>query len=268
MRALAQSGLPVLFTPGVVHLPSVPPHRKINRIDMGTADKVCAVALAIHELAARHGGHEREVSFLMLELGGAFSAAIAVERGAIVDGVGGTSGPIGIRGAGALDGEVAFLAGSISKRLLFGGGASTVAGTPDATAESITRPATPRGELAWEAFLEGATKAIAGLSVSAPLARQVVISGRLARVAAVRDELARRLVVCVPGAPQVHVLEGFAAVAKHAAQGAALLADGLAGGRCAALIDALGLRDARGTVLDHLYVISSAAARARLGIGE
>ena len=64
----------------------------------------------------------------------------------------------------------------------------------------------------------------------------------------------------------VHVLTGFAIVAKQAAQGAALIADGLAGGRSAALVDALGIREASGTVLDHLYVISPAAARARLGI--
>ena len=64
----------------------------------------------------------------------------------------------------------------------------------------------------------------------------------------------------------VHVLTGFATVAKQAAQGAALLADGLAGGESAALVDALGIREASGTVLDHLYVISPAAARARLGI--
>src|SRR5712692_1640519 len=36
-RALARSGLPVVFTPGVVHLASVPVHRKVNRVDMGTA---------------------------------------------------------------------------------------------------------------------------------------------------------------------------------------------------------------------------------------
>src|SRR5688572_29390934 len=53
VRALAHSGLPVLLTPGVIHLRSVPLHRKVNRVDMGTADKVCAAALAVREQAER-----------------------------------------------------------------------------------------------------------------------------------------------------------------------------------------------------------------------
>ena len=135
MRMLARFPAPVVLTPGVVHLASVPAYRKVNRVDMGTADKVCAAALAIHEQAERRRCGVRDVSFILLELGGAFTAAIAVQGGKIVDGVGGTSGPLGIRSAGALDGEVAFLAGSVSKRLVFGGGAATIAGAPDAPAE-------------------------------------------------------------------------------------------------------------------------------------
>src|SRR6266571_4521125 len=68
-RALARSALPVFFTPGVIHLPSVPAHRKVNRVDMGTAEKVCAAALAIDEQARRIGRSVREVSFVLLELG-------------------------------------------------------------------------------------------------------------------------------------------------------------------------------------------------------
>jgi predicted butyrate kinase (DUF1464 family) len=265
MRALAQSSVPIVLTPGVVHLASVPAHRKVNRVDMGTADKVCAAALAVHDQAARRGCSERDVSLILLELGGAFTAAIAVEDGRIVDGIGGTSGPLGVRGAGALDGEVAYLAGSISKGLLFGGGAATIAGTPDAPAESLALPDTPRGHLAWEAYVESAVKAVAALAVTAPRASEVLLSGRLASVRGVRDELARRLSAALPNL-SVRAITGFATVAKHAAQGAALIADGLAGGRSSALVETLGIREASGTVLDHLYVISSAAARARLGI--
>ena len=186
---------------------------------------------------------ERDVSFILLELGGAFTAALAVEHGRIVDGAGGTSGPLGARAAGALDGEVAFLAGSVSKRLLFSGGVAAIAGTPDAPAETLAAPATDRGRLAWEAYLESAVKAVA-------VARRVGAAGArgdrvrtFARIASVRDELTRRLAAVA--APPVHVLTGFATVAKQAAQGAALVADGLAGGASAALVDALGIREAR-----------------------
>jgi predicted butyrate kinase (DUF1464 family) len=77
--------------------------------------------------------------------------------------------------------------------------------------------------------------------------------------------LVTRLSRIVPGG-SVELLSGFATVAKHAAQGAALLADGLAGGSASGIVDALGIREASGTVLDHLFVISPDAARRRLGI--
>jgi len=62
-------------------------------------------------------------------------------------------------------------------------------------------------------------------------------------------------------------LRGFARVAKSPAQGAAILADGLAGGRWTSLVETMRLRAAGGTVLDHLVVISPAEARRRLGLG-
>jgi predicted butyrate kinase (DUF1464 family) len=46
------------------------------------------------------------------------------------------------------------------------------------------------------------------------------------------------------------------------------LADGLAGGAHQRLVDRLGIREAKGTVLDHLYFISPAAARRRLGLSD
>ena len=265
MRLLARAAAPVVFTPGVIHLASVPAHRKVNRIDMGTADKVCATALAIREFADRHRCRVDEASFVLLELGGAFTAAVAVENGRIVDGLGGTSGPLGVRASGALDGEVAFLAGTVSKALLFHGGAGTIAGTPDAPAETMATPTTGPGRLAWHAYVESAVKAAFVVSVASPHAREVVLSGRLAQVAGVRDEFARHL-ARLNGGATTHVLTGFAAVSNQAAQGAALLADGLAGGASADLVDSLGIRDASGTVLDHLYVISRETAKRRLGI--
>jgi predicted butyrate kinase (DUF1464 family) len=247
-----------------VQLATVPPHRKINRVDMGTADKVCAVALAVHERSQRRRGQNGD-SFILVELGGAFTAAIAVESGRIVDGLGGSSGPLGATASGALDGEVAFLAREVTKQMIFSGGALAVAGTPSARAEEVADTSTEMHRTAFEGYLESVVKAVAALRVSAPSARDVVLSGRVAGVRRVRDALGTRVTRSWPDAA-VEVLTGLATTAKHAAQGAALLADGLAGGSAAALVDRLGIREASGTVLDHLYVISPEAARKRLGI--
>jgi predicted butyrate kinase (DUF1464 family) len=235
IRSLASSRLPVIFTPGVVHLASVPSYRKINRVDMGTADKVCAVALAIAEQCRRRSCAPGDVSLILLELGGAFTAAVAVTEGRIVDGLGGTSGPIGRRGSGAWDGEVAYLAEHVTKSMLFHGGTDSDV-----------------------AYIEGGLKAIAALMVSVPTPAEIVISGRLA--AEFTPAFAARLRV------PVRALEGFATTAKHAAQGAALIANGLAGGTARELVDTLGLRDARGSALDYLTVIPREAARRRLGL--
>jgi len=269
VRALAASALPVVLTPGVIHLQSVPDHRKVNRVDMGTADKVCAAALAIREHAARRGCREREASFILLELGGAFTAALAVLNGQIVDGIAGSAGPLGARAAGALDGEVAFLAGSISKRMVFEGGAASIAGQPDGDPLELFASKTAAGALAFEAYVESAVKAVVAAAVSLADADDpsfnVILSGRLAPLALVRDELTRRLAPFTRNGT-VHLLTGLSETAKHAAQGAALLADGLAGGSSASLVATMGIREARGSLLDHLHVISADAARARLGI--
>ena len=102
------------------------------------------------------------------------------------------------------------------------------------------------------------------LAVSAPQADEVVLSGRRAEHPGVRERLARELADLGP----VRVLKGFERKSRQAAHGAALLADGLAGGRCAPLVDRLRIREAGGTVLDHLFVITPGMARRRLGLDD
>src|SRR2546428_8458281 len=126
-RALAGSGLPVVLTPGVIHLTSVPEHRKVNRVDMGTADKVCVAALAIAERAVRTTRPLDEVSLVLLELGGAFTAVIAVAGGKIVDGAGGAAGPLGVRAAGGPGRGGGHPPGPRGQAVLVPGGAPRVA---------------------------------------------------------------------------------------------------------------------------------------------
>jgi predicted butyrate kinase (DUF1464 family) len=248
LRALTRSGLPVVFGPGVIHLPTVPRHRKYNRIDLGTADKVCAAACAIADQAARLGIAPADTSMVLVELGGAFTAALAIAGGQIVDGMGGSSGPIGMRAAGALDGELAYLLGpALRKDTLFSGGALDPTGTLHSSdLDALWRdPAHAEG---WTALLEAAAKAVRGLEVSVPVPREIVACGRLARLPDLVATLAAILGDVAPVTASVRTKS------SAAAYGAALLADGLAGGRNAGLVEVLGLKKAGGSALDHLRV--------------
>jgi predicted butyrate kinase (DUF1464 family) len=236
VRALIAAGLPLVFGPGAIHLPTLPAYRKWNRIDLGTADKVASAALCVADQSRRLSADFPETSFVMLELGGAFSAALAVDGGRIVDGLGGSAGPIGARACGALDAEVAYLLGAaLSKRTVFSGGALDPAPSHDG----------------WLALEEGAAKAALALTVSVPTPREILVTGRQAP--ALLDALGTRLAHVAP----VRLVD------KAAAMGAAVLADGLAGGRYAALVERLGVRDASGSALDHLRVHGADRIRLR-----
>ena len=235
VRALMAAGLPLVFGPGAIHLPTIPSYRKWNRIDLGTADKVASAALCIAEQAHRLDVAVDDTSFVMLELGGAFSAALAVDGGRIVDGLGGSAGPIGARAGGAMDAEVAYLIGAaLSKRTVFSGGALDA----------------PEG---WLALEEGAAKAALALTISVPEPREILLTGRHAP--RMVGALGARLAHVAP----VRLAEG----SKAAARGAAMLADGLAGGPYAALVEHLRLREAAGSVLDHLRIHGADSIRLR-----
>jgi predicted butyrate kinase (DUF1464 family) len=256
VRRFAEERLPVVFTPGVIHLPTVPAHRKVNRIDMGTADKVCATAAAIDDQARRRGVPCAEASFVLVELGGAFTAVVSVEGGRIVGGQGGSSGALGFLGSGALDGEAACLLPRVGKETVFSGGVAYVAGDPGATPEALAA----RGDEAWllarDALVDSVVRAVAAERAGGGAGREIVLSGRLSRVEAFRDPVAAALAPLGP----VRRPEGGGSV-KEAARGAALIADGLAGGRHRELVEAMALRGARGTVLDWLYLSGAGEVR-------
>jgi predicted butyrate kinase (DUF1464 family) len=260
MQALIAAGLPLVFGPGAIHLPTIPAYRKWNRIDLGTADKVASVALCIADQAQRLGIDFAETSFVLLELGGGFSAALAVDGGCIVDGLGGSSGPIGARACGALDAEAAYLLGAaLSKRTVFSGGALDPRGELDLSGGLDALRRDPRHREGWLALEEGAAKAALALTISAPAPREILVAGRLARAPGMLEALGERLAAVAP----LRMVAGPGVRAKAAAQGAAVLADGLAGGRYAALVERLGVRDAGGSALDHLRVHGAARVRLR-----
>jgi predicted butyrate kinase (DUF1464 family) len=251
IRALIGAGLPLVFGPGAIHLPTVPERRKWNRIDLGTADKVASAALCIADQARRLSLAYEETSFILLELGGAFSAALAIDRGQIVDGLGGSCAPIGARSCGALDAEAAYLLGAaLSKETIYSGGALDPHGQLDLSAPGALEAlrADPHYREGWLALEEGAVKAALALTASVPGPREILVAGRLTRAPGLLDALTERLAGVAPA----RTATGLGARAKTAAQGAALLADGLAGGRYAPLVERLRLSEANGTALDHL----------------
>lgn len=254
---MKSSGLPFLFIPGVIHLPTVPEYRKANKIDMGTADKLCCLALGIFDQARCYNLPFEETSFIFVEMGGAYTAVMAVSAGKVVDGLGGSVGGPGFYAMGSMDGELAYLLGSFPKEVLFSGGAADIAGQAGLSPEAFADLAKEdeRVHNAWEALLEGVCKSVASELVVIPEPREILLSGRLCRTETIRQELKRRLQSYAP----VRSIERLAKITKEAAQGAALIADGLMGGRYRTLVDVMELRGAKGTALDHLYIKDQAA---------
>jgi predicted butyrate kinase (DUF1464 family) len=247
LRALVASELPVVFLPGVIHLATVPPQRKVNRIDLGTADKLCVAALALAQEAAARPLAPAACDFCLVELGSAFTACLVVRAGRVVDGAGGTSGPLGWGSGGAWDGELAYLLGPLAKRDLFAGGVL-----------SDADPAEGRA-----AFRESLLRTVAGLHAITPFLR-VVLSGRLLETEPEFAGLVEKDLAHFGEVTRLASLPG--AWVKNAAQGAAVIADGLAGGSHAGLVGHLELRGASGTALDWLRHPRAAEVRRAFGL--
>jgi predicted butyrate kinase (DUF1464 family) len=234
LKLLVESGISGYILPGVKHLPSVPDYRKINKIDMGTPDKVCSAVLAVFGYENYSGA-----SFILAEIGSAFNAFISVENGKIIDGIGGTLASSGMMSSGGMDGEIAYLLGGIQKESLFRGGAADV--------DEKFRD---------DYLIEGILKDIARLS-AVTNSRTIILSGSMSRNAEFRKKLENKIrdskilskfeiktLINLPGAVN----------SSHAAQGAALIADGLSGGRYEKLVNHLELKNACGSVFDYVYI--------------
>ena len=222
LQKLRSSDFHAYCIPSVKLLPSVPVHRKMNQIDMGTTDKLCAVAFMLHRQVALGGSLEAQ-NFLTLEVGEAFKALVVVQGGRVVDGLGGTAGKMGPRARGAIDGELACLT-SFSKDKVYSGGALDIE--------------TRYGQYGHDAFWEGIEKEIV-LFLNYYGLRRIFLAGR--RKEAVIERLGTRYALELV----VENGEGF-----EAALGAAILANGITGGEFRGLVDHLGVRDARERVLD------------------
>jgi len=246
---MKDEGLPVLFSPGVIHLATVPAYRKANKMDMGTADKVCCTALAIRDQAERYGIDYSETSFILAEVGFAFNAVIGVDGGRIVDGIGGTSGGPGFITLGSMDSELAIRLGKFPGVVLFSGGAKDISGKDDLTPEEMAMQP-DKYSASWNMILESIAKGVAAMTVSVEKPREILLSGRLARI----PEIAEALTDKLSRFGKVRQLGRHAGVAKEAAEGAYIIGDGLLGGKYKGIVDAMELRKSGGTMFDHILL--------------
>lgn len=241
--------------PGVKQLGTVPSHFKYNKIDMGTADKVCCVAACIVDQANRLSIPWEKTSFIMVEIGYGFNALVAVENGKIIDGIGGSLGGMGFRAPGCLDGELAYLLDHISKKVIYSGGVTTVAGYPDLDPKELFLLAKKDKHVsdALDGFMHDLVKGIISLIPSfknPQVIKEIVISGRAT------NQIRNVLEKSIPRVFQlpIEIVGSIARISKTAAQGAALLANGLASGRYNALIDVMDLGNSNFDILGNLYV--------------
>ncbi len=260
MEILKELDLPIWFTPGVIHLPTIPYWKKIGRIDMGTSDKIFTAAAVLREEVEERKVSVSQVDAIVLEIGYAYTAALRLKSGKIIDAVGGTTGYQGYMGIGFWDAEVAYLLCSknpvFSKELLFRGGVSTILGLghPPPAPEVVENAALegdPHADSTIKALAESALKdALSLFTTGVP--RRIYLSGRWSRSKLFTrrfEEYAKPILKRL--GIELTKLTKIGST-KEAALGGAIIASGLAGGRYKWVVDSLELHRSSGSILDYL----------------
>ncbi|AMM53146.1 DUF1464 family protein [Pyrococcus kukulkanii] len=255
--------LNIYFTPGVIHLPTVPEWRKANRIDLGTADKVFTVALSIVRHSEKEGVPYNRVNLIAVEIGFAYTSAMAVKNGQIVDAMAGTAGFPGYLGMGFMDSELAYaLANALDdfgKLILFEGGSAYIAGVDPftVTPEEFVKLAKSDERVAkgYNAMVEAIVKDVFTLLPSVK-PEAIYLSGRFSRIPEFFKDVKDALEDAFSKygfSVEVRKLESRAK-AKEAAEGSAIIANGIAGGMYKELVDVLKLRESSGSIFDWVYL--------------
>ncbi len=244
---VGEAGLEILFLPGVIQLPTVPRWRKFNKIDMGTADKMCLGALSVEMVSRKKGVSYSEINHIVVELGGGYNSVITIEKGRIINGIGGTlfPGP-SFMNAGAMDGEIAYLLRGFEKSLLFQGGAGYLTGSENLSIENFTKESYPE---AFNAFVEGVLFAVSSQRALSQ-SREVYLSGRLTKYENIYTPVKVRLEEL---GYVVSPLPALSNKSKAAAQGYAIVGNGLYGGYYEPLVKHMMIDKAAGSVIDNVY---------------
>ena len=248
--------LPVVFIPGIINLPTIRSFKKLNKVDLGTADKLAVSVLATHLQSERLKVPYSSVSFILSELGFGYNAVIGVSEGLIKDAFGGTTMPgPGFLSMGCADLEIVQLVKKWVKTDVFTGGLSYMSGckTPEELVECfVTRPECFD---ALNSMIDGVMKAVHALTYSVGIPREVLYSGRLTRISLIRDLLIKNIRdSAVLGSVKVSPVGSLpgAKIVKETAQGYALVGDGIAGGSYRNLINHMRIMEAKGSALDYI----------------
>ncbi len=254
LRLLKAEPINGVLVPGVKHLLTVPKYRKINKIDMGTADKLCTAVVGIRDQMERLNIQPEEINFIMVEIGYGFTAVLAIENGQIIDGIGG-SNIMGFRACGSLDGELAYLIKNIKKENIYKGGVATISGYSDLSLKEITLLAERDKQVktALKAYISSVKKAVFGISSSFSSKEkitEILLAGRGTELNYIRDRMINNLNSLAP----VKLMKNYSHIAKRAAQGATFIANGLLGGKFEPIINNLKIKEATGSILDDIFI--------------
>jgi predicted butyrate kinase (DUF1464 family) len=247
LSIVREAGLEIFFLPGIIQLPTVPRWRKYNKIDMGTADKMCIGAISVETVSRKKETGYSGVNHLVVELGGGYNSLITIEGGKIINGIGGTNFPgPGFMNAGAMDGEVAYLLNGFEKALLFEGGVGYLVDNGSLKIENFTREAYPD---AFDTFVEGILFAVCSQKAITPT-NEVYLSGRLTRYDNIYLPVKSRLEELDY---MVEPLPRLSPKTKEAAQGYAIVGNGVYGGVYEPLVKHMEIDKSEGSILDYVY---------------
>jgi len=241
LRLMLENSIPAYILPGVKHLPSVAGYKKVNKIDMGTADKVCSTAYAL----SGYKNYE-EASFLLAEIGSVFTAYILVLGGKIVDGIGGSCSSFGTGSGGSIDAEIARLH-RLEKDFDF-----VFSGGFDAVSKRLG------ADIAERVLVESAAGDIISLIFSNP--EIFSITGKFPVILSGSRSSDGKFLT--PFIKKIKNFENYLEIKFNivqqdnasgaAAAGSAMIADGLTGGVFEELVDSFEIKKSSGSVLDFI----------------
>jgi predicted butyrate kinase (DUF1464 family) len=242
-----------VFIPGVINLPTIPVYKKINKIDMGTADKLAVTVLGVHEVSEKHDVDYEDVNYIHVEMGYGYNAVIAVRNGRIVDGVGGSlmPGPAFLT-SGSLDLEIVQFIKRFDKSDVFSSGCSSI--TKIFSLEEWFRKIRDNdlAKTCFESMIDSVVKIVYSMTSVVKDPMEILVSGRVGR----RDEVFNILRDRLKDVAPVDLMRGLegSKLVKETAQGYAVVGDGLLGGRFERLIRHMKINEATGSSLDYVVL--------------